>query len=186
MITRVLFIGWHSTAQTVRCTSRPPGQSSLARVWLWWHTPTTNATGPLFGSTVRSPLYGVELPVLAHPAAEPDKGTGVAMCCTFGDLTDVTWWRDVAAAGPSDHWSRWSDRARQAGVDDEDEAWDAIAGKTIISARESVVLQLQVSGDLDGEPTPTMRKANLYEKGRQTAGDRVDSPVVYPQWRPRR
>ena len=41
----------------------------------------------LFGSTVTSPLYGVELPVLAHPAAEPDKGTGIAMCCTFGDLT---------------------------------------------------------------------------------------------------
>ena len=47
---------------------------------------------PLFGRTVRSPLYGVELPVLAHEAAEPDKGAGIAMCCTFGDLTDVTWW----------------------------------------------------------------------------------------------
>ena len=50
---------------------------------------------PLFGTTVTSPLYGVELPVLAHPAAEPDKGTGIAMCCTFGDLTDVTWWREL-------------------------------------------------------------------------------------------
>ena len=40
-----------------------------------------------------------------------------------------------------------------------------IAGKTIFSARESVVAQLRVSGDLDGEPTPTLRKANFYEKG---------------------
>jgi valyl-tRNA synthetase len=47
----------------------------------------------LFGSTVTSPLFGVEVPVVAHPAAEPDKGAGIAMCCTFGDLTDVLWWR---------------------------------------------------------------------------------------------
>ena len=50
---------------------------------------------PLFGTTVTSPLFGVEMPVLAHEAAEPDKGAGIAMCCTFGDLTDVTWWREL-------------------------------------------------------------------------------------------
>src|SRR3954454_10553418 len=50
---------------------------------------------PLFGSTVRSPLFDVEIPVLAHRAAEPDKGAGIAMCCTFGDLTDVQWWREL-------------------------------------------------------------------------------------------
>ncbi|MGZ6764197.1 MAG: class I tRNA ligase family protein, partial [Nocardioides sp.] len=49
----------------------------------------------LFGTAVRSPLFGVEVPVLAHPAAEPDKGAGIAMCCTFGDLTDVLWWREL-------------------------------------------------------------------------------------------
>src|SRR5690606_879413 len=38
----------------------------------------------LFGTTVTSPLFDVEVPVLAHPAAEPDKGAGIAMCCTFG------------------------------------------------------------------------------------------------------
>ena len=47
----------------------------------------------LFGTTVTTPLYGVEVPVLAHSAAEMDKGAGIAMCCTFGDLTDVAWWR---------------------------------------------------------------------------------------------
>ena len=49
----------------------------------------------LFGQTVTSPLFGVELPVVAHEAAEPDKGSGLVMCCTFGDLTDVTWWREL-------------------------------------------------------------------------------------------
>ena len=50
---------------------------------------------PLFGTTVRTPLYGVEVPVLAHELAQPDKGTGIAMICTFGDTTDVTWWREL-------------------------------------------------------------------------------------------
>ena len=49
----------------------------------------------LFGTSVRSPLFGVEVPVVAHHLAEPDKGAGIAMCCTFGDLTDVTWWREL-------------------------------------------------------------------------------------------
>ena len=33
--------------------------------------------------------------MLAHHLADPDKGTGVAMICTFGDTTDVTWWREL-------------------------------------------------------------------------------------------
>ncbi len=119
----------------------------------------------LFGSTVTSPLYGVELPVLAHPAAEPDKGTGIAMCCTFGDLTDVTWWRELQLPArviigrdgrivrDTPEWIA------------NDASWEAIAGKTIVSARESVVAELSASGDLQGEPTPTLRKANFYEKG---------------------
>jgi valyl-tRNA synthetase len=120
---------------------------------------------PLFGTTVTGPLYGVQLPVLAHPAAEPEKGAGIAMCCTFGDLTDVTWWRELqlparVIIGRDGRIVR----DRPEWIVDQD-AWDGIAGKTIISARESVVLDLGASGDLEGEPTPTLRKANFYEKG---------------------
>ena len=48
-----------------------------------------------FGQSVYSPLFKVKVPILAHPAAEMDKGAGIAMCCTFGDVTDVEWWRDL-------------------------------------------------------------------------------------------
>src|SRR3954449_11981532 len=50
---------------------------------------------PMFGQTVRTPLFDVEVPVVAHRLAEPDKGSGIAMICTFGDLNDVTWWREL-------------------------------------------------------------------------------------------
>ncbi len=49
----------------------------------------------LFGSTVLTPLFKVEVPILAHELADPDKGSGIAMICTFGDTTDVTWWREL-------------------------------------------------------------------------------------------
>ena len=52
-----------------------------------------------FGQEVYSPLFKVKVPILAHPAAEMDKGAGIAMCCTFGDVTDVEWWRDFYEKG---------------------------------------------------------------------------------------
>ncbi|MGH9159466.1 MAG: class I tRNA ligase family protein, partial [Vicinamibacteraceae bacterium] len=50
---------------------------------------------PLVGSEVVTPLFGVRVPVRAHELADPEKGTGIAMICTFGDLTDVIWWREL-------------------------------------------------------------------------------------------
>jgi valyl-tRNA synthetase len=120
---------------------------------------------PLFGSSVRSPLYDVEIPVLAHEAAEPDKGAGIAMSCTFGDLTDVMWWRELqlparVIIGRDGRILR----DRPEWIADETR-WAEITGKTTFSAREAVVAALRASGDLNGEPTPTQRKANFYEKG---------------------
>src|SRR3954470_24372055 len=49
----------------------------------------------LFGKEVETPLFGVRVPVKAHALADPEKGSGIAMICTFGDITDVTWWREL-------------------------------------------------------------------------------------------
>jgi valyl-tRNA synthetase len=123
---------------------------------------------PLFGTTVRSPVFGVEVPVLAHPSAEPDKGAGIAMSCTFGDLTDVQWWRELqlpvrTVVGRDGRLLRetppWLQPEPAAA------AYQQLAGKTTFSAREAMVGLLRESGDLDGEPRPTQRMANFFEKG---------------------
>ena len=123
----------------------------------------------LFGTTVTSPLFGVEVPVVAHPAAEPDKGAGIAMCCTFGDLTDVLWWRELQL--PTRSVITRSGRIQQevpewvAGGPGEALFADQVAGRTTFGAREAIVAALRESGDLEGEPTATQRKANFYERG---------------------
>ncbi|HET6561735.1 MAG TPA: valine--tRNA ligase [Marmoricola sp.] len=123
---------------------------------------------PLFGTTVTSPVFGVEIPVLAHEAAEPDKGAGIAMCCTFGDLTDVQWWRELqlpvrTVIGRDGRLHRetpeWLSGEQAAA------AYSSLAGKTTFSAREAMVGLLREAGDLVGEPTPTQRMTNFYEKG---------------------
>ncbi|GCD19060.1 valine--tRNA ligase [Cellulomonas algicola] len=134
----------------------------------------------LFGTTVTSPLFGVELPVLAHPAAEPDKGAGIAMCCTFGDLTDVQWWRELqlptrSVVGRDGRIVR--ETPEWLTTDAGRAAFEELAGKTTFSAREAVVNGLRASGDLDGEPQATQRKANFYEKG-----DKPLEIVTSRQW----
>ncbi|HWJ66017.1 MAG TPA: valine--tRNA ligase [Nocardioides sp.] len=122
----------------------------------------------LFGTTVTSPVFGVEVPVLAHPAAEKDKGAGIAMCCTFGDLTDVQWWRELqlpvrTVIGRDGRFTRetpeWLSSETAAA------AYEDLKGKTVHSAREAMVAKLKETGDLDGDPKPTQRMANFYEKG---------------------
>ena len=122
----------------------------------------------LFGTTVTSPVFGVEIPVLAHPAAEMDKGAGIAMCCTFGDLTDVQWWRELqlpvrTVIGRDGRLHR--ETPEWMASEQASTAYADLAGKTVFSAREAMVAKLRESGDLDGEPTPTQRMANFYEKG---------------------
>ncbi|ADG74301.1 tRNA synthetase valyl/leucyl anticodon-binding protein [Cellulomonas flavigena DSM 20109] len=134
----------------------------------------------LFGTTVTSPLFGVELPVLAHPAAEPDKGAGIAMCCTFGDLTDVQWWRELrlptrSVVGRDGRVLR--DTPEWLTTDEGRARYAELAGKTTFSAREAVVAGLRETGDLLGEPVPTQRKANFYEKG-----DKPLEIVTSRQW----
>ena len=122
----------------------------------------------LFGATVTTPVFGVEVPFVAHELAQPDKGTGVAMICTFGDVTDVTWWRELQlptrsvigfdgrfAAEPPEALSSEAARA----------AYAELAGKTAFSAKKAMVELLQAAGRMIGDPKPIQHPVKFYEKG---------------------
>lgn len=131
---------------------------------------------PLFGTTVRTPVFGVEVPVVAHHLAEPDKGSGIAMICTFGDVTDVTWWRELDL--PTRPVIGWDGRLLPEpphGVPAGPYA--ELAGRTVHGARERIVGMLRESGHLDGEPRAVRRPVKFYEKG-----DRPLEIVTTRQW----
>jgi valyl-tRNA synthetase len=140
---------------------------------------------PLFGTEVVTPLFGVRVPIKAHELADPDKGSGIAMICTFGDVTDVIWWRALSlpvraiiqpngALKPivwgSEGWE--SDDAARA-----QQAYDQMANLSAAKARGKIVELLKESGGLIGEPRPITHAVKFYEKG-----DRPLEIVSSRQW----
>jgi valyl-tRNA synthetase len=131
---------------------------------------------PLFGTTVTSPLFGAEVPVHAHELADPEKGSGIAMICTFGDTTDVVWWRelDLPVRSVIGRDGRLLPTAPEgvAGA-----PYAELAGKTAKQAQRRIVEMLTESGDLVGEPKPVTHPVKFFEKG-----DRPLEVVTSRQW----
>ncbi len=140
---------------------------------------------PLFGTDVISPLFGVRVPVKAHPLADPEKGSGIAMICTFGDTTDVTWWRELrlpvraivqtnGTLGPviwgTTGWES-ADAARA------QQAYDQLVGLSAKKAQAKIVELLRESGHLQGDPRAITHNVKFYEKG-----DRPLEIVTSRQW----
>ncbi len=135
---------------------------------------------PMFGHCVTTPVFGVEVPVLAHELADPEKGTGIAMICTFGDTTDVTWWRelDLPVRAVIDRSGRF---AREAPAFVETEAglaaYERLAGKTVFSAQEEMAAILNETGEVVGDPEPITHPVKFFEKG-----DKPLEIVTSRQW----
>ena len=122
----------------------------------------------LFGKTAKTPLFGVEVPIVSHRLAQKDKGSGIAMICTFGDVTDVIWWRELNL--PNRAIIGFDGRIVSQAPDVIESSKNAglfaeIAGKTVFSAKEIIVQALKDSGDLVGEPKPISHPVKFFEKG---------------------
>jgi valyl-tRNA synthetase len=118
-----------------------------------------------FGTTVRTPLFGVEVPVLAHELADPEKGTGIAMICTFGDTTDVTWWRELNLPVRSVMGRDGRLLETPPPPIDPNGPYRELAGKTVPQAQRRIVELLRESGDLVGEPRPITHPVKFWENG---------------------
>ena len=140
---------------------------------------------PLFGTEVVTPLFGARVPVKAHALANPEKGSGIAMICTFGDLTDVIWWRELklpvravvqpnGTLGPvtwgAPGWES-ADPARA------QQAYDQLAGLSAKKAQAKIAELLRESGDLIGDPKAITHPVKFYEKG-----DRPLEIITSRQW----
>ncbi|HSL10274.1 MAG TPA: valine--tRNA ligase [Actinomycetota bacterium] len=139
----------------------------------------------LVGSTVTTPLFRVPVPVVAHHLADPEKGTGIAMICTFGDVTDVTWWRELglpARVVVRRDGTLAEGRFGEPGWESEDAgaanaAMAELTDKASNQARRRIVELLREAGALLDEPTPVRHVVKFYEKG-----DRPLEVITSRQW----
>ncbi|WP_460136099.1 valine--tRNA ligase [Pseudomonas sp. S1_E04] len=123
-----------------------------------------------FGQSVRSPIFDLDVPLLAHPLGDPDKGTGLVMVCTFGDLTDVIWWRELQLPTRSilgkdgrllletPAWLT-TPHSRQ--------AYAGLAGRNLSQVRKQLVPMLRDCGAMRDEPRPIQHAVKFFEKGDQ-------------------
>jgi valyl-tRNA synthetase len=139
----------------------------------------------LVGKEALTPLFGTRVPVLTHPLVDPEKGTGLVMVCTFGDLTDVVWWRELGLPvrsvlgmdgrlvevpwGAPGWESEDLERARR--------EYEQLQGRTVNQARKRIVELLEQDGDMIGEPTQLTRAVKFFEKG-----ERPVEIVTSRQW----
>ena len=140
---------------------------------------------PLFGTEVLTPLFGVRVPIRAHALADPEKGTGVAMICTFGDVTDVVWWRELGLPVRSIIQPNGTFRAvafgqRGLGIQRQCSR-AAVLRRSRRAVRHQgayrIVEMLKESGALLGEPRPITHAVKFYEKG-----DRPLEILTSRQW----
>jgi valyl-tRNA synthetase len=179
---RVRFTPVKDGAEALIETTRP--ELIPACVALLAH-PDDERHAALVGGEALTPLFGTRVPVLSHPLVERDKGTGLVMVCTFGDLTDVTWWRELglpvrSVLAPDGRLSEvpWGAPGwESADLERARASYGELAGRTINQARRRIVELLEASGELVGEPQPVERAVKFYEKG-----DRPVEIITSRQW----
>jgi len=127
----------------------------------------------VIGRTAVTPLFGATVPILGHAAAEPDKGTGILMVCTFGDSSDIDRWRELqvpvreivgrdgrikAAPWGEGHWVSVDPAAAR-------RHHDALVGLPVRKARDAVLRDLAEAGATAGTAQRIRRPVKFYERG---------------------
>ena len=120
------------------------------------------------GRRLSVPLFGQPVPVLEDESADPEKGTGVVMCCTFGDTIDIEWWR--AHHLPLKIVIGRDGRLTEAAGDPSTSLRASLAGLTVIEARRRIVEALDAQGLLLARQ-PIAQSVRVHE--------RCDTPVEY-------
>jgi valyl-tRNA synthetase len=134
----------------------------------------------LIERSVITPLFGVKVPVITSELVDKEKGTGIVMVCTFGDVTDVLWWREnklklrqvIGLNGRMNNVFFGAGNWECLSPESANILYARLAGKTVFSAKREIVemLKTEVPGwqpfaVLTKEPVKLERMVKYYEKG---------------------
>jgi len=140
----------------------------------------------LVGKRAVTPLYNVPVEIFAEDSVDPEKGTGIVMCCTFGDVTDIQWWRthklplrmviDQAGKmrgdlpiGEADDWPSLDPDSARATI-------EALAGLKAEKAKAAILERLQERGLVRAQ-----HKTNQIIPVAERSGHPLEI-IVTPQW----
>jgi valyl-tRNA synthetase len=134
-----------------------------------------------FGKSAVTPLFRAPVRIFPSELADPKKGTGILMVCTFGDATDVTWWREqklptrqiLGKDGRVKAVEFGSEQFPSADPSKANAAFAQLVGKTVAQAQKQIVELLKDpaasatgrGAPLTGEPKKIVHPVKMYEKG---------------------
>lgn len=135
----------------------------------------------LFGKRALTPLFSAPVPIFSSELADPEKGTGILMVCTFGDQTDVQWWREqnlatrvlVGQTGRMREVEFGTEGFESADPERANRYYAELAGKGVAQARKRIVeLLVDEAGSVTGagpplvrDPEPIEHSVKFYERG---------------------
>lgn len=112
------------------------------------------------------PIFQNVVPILSDESVDPEKGTGLVMCCTFGDKHDIEWFKkfNLPYRQSIGFNGKWLDHT------------GLLAGLDFKAARQTILEQLKIDGTLKGQ-RPITHNVNVHE--------RCKNEIEYmslPQW----
>ncbi|TVQ80470.1 MAG: valine--tRNA ligase [Bradymonadales bacterium] len=135
----------------------------------------------LIGKEAISPLFSCPVPIFASDRVDPEKGTGILMVCSFGDQTDVHWWKEqklvsrqlIGKTGRFEGAAFGEEPFPSLDAETAQNHYDQIAGKNVKQARQKIVELLSQEGTAPVGKGPALTKApqkinhsvKFYEKG---------------------
>lgn len=136
--------------EIVISTTRPELLPACVSIF---YNPSDERFKNIKGKMAKVPLFGFEVPILEDDRADPEKGTGIVMCCTFGDQTDM-------------EWQKAHDLPIKMAITQEGRMTD-IAGKykgmLIKEARKAIISDLKEAGLLKAQK-PIRHAVNVHER----------------------
>jgi len=128
---------------------------------------------PLFGKFAVTPLFKVRVPIMPAEHADPNKGTGILMVCTFGDIADVEFWKKeklpmrqlIGRDGKFRHVEYGKAPFASTAPETANKIYSQIEGLYAKQAKTKMAELLKDSGAMIGEPKPTLQAVKFYEKG---------------------
>ncbi len=125
----------------------------------------------LKGSQAITPIFGMPVAILADEKVNPEKGTGLVMCCTFGDKTDVEWYKKYKPL-----LSAYIEVIGRDGKMISHGPEIDLNGLTVTAGRAKMVAALE-SGGFITEQKPIMHTVSVHERCKKEI-----EIIMLPQW----